>query len=144
MTDSGGGGAPGYLARQESEGDMTETSLATPRPVAARLPDRPMGLMESYRAARRNILGIIPARALDLPVLSGRTGPQRWHMLMEPAAIRRVLLERVEGLSQVRGDEVDPAARHRRKPVRGRGRPLGAGSGGPPRRPFCGAPTWMR
>jgi cytochrome P450 len=28
--------------------------------------------------------------------MSGRTGPQRWHMLMEPAAIRRVMLEAVE------------------------------------------------
>jgi cytochrome P450 len=65
-------------------------------PVAAHLPVRPMGILESYRAARENILGIIPARALDLPVLSGRTGPQRWHMLMDPPAIRRVLLERVE------------------------------------------------
>ncbi|MBF9059686.1 cytochrome P450 [Rhodobacterales bacterium HKCCSP123] len=55
-----------------------------------------MGVLESYRAARENILAVIPARALDLPVLSGRTGPQRWHMLMEPGAIRRVLLERVE------------------------------------------------
>lgn len=55
-----------------------------------------MGVLDSYRAARRNILGIIPARALEMPVLSGRTGPQRWHMLMEPTAIRRVLLERVE------------------------------------------------
>ena len=65
-------------------------------PVAAPLPGRPMGVLDSYRAARENILGIIPARALDLPILSGRTGPQRWHMVMEPQAIRRVLLERVE------------------------------------------------
>jgi cytochrome P450 len=65
-------------------------------PVAAHLPSRPMGLVESYRAARQNILGIIPDRALDLPVLSGQTGPQRWHMVMEPGVIRQVLLERVE------------------------------------------------
>ncbi|MFW5881832.1 MAG: cytochrome P450 [Roseicyclus sp.] len=65
-------------------------------PVAARLADRPMGVLESYRAARRNLLDIIPERALSLPVLSGRTGPQRWHMLMDPAGIRRVLLEAVE------------------------------------------------
>lgn len=76
---------------------MTDAAPDTPAlPVAARLPRRPMGVLDSYRAARRNILGIIPARALEMPVLSGRTGPQRWHMLMEPGAIRRVLLERVE------------------------------------------------
>ncbi|MDG4649068.1 cytochrome P450 [Roseibacterium sp. SDUM158017] len=56
-----------------------------------------MGLLESYRAARRNLLEIIPRRALHQPVLSGRTGPQRWHMLMDPPAIRRVLLEAVDG-----------------------------------------------
>jgi cytochrome P450 len=75
---------------------MKDLSERAAHPVAARLPDRPMGLLESYRAARRNVLGIIPQRALHQPVLSGRTGPQRWHMLMEPRAIRRVLLERVE------------------------------------------------
>ncbi|NKX43283.1 cytochrome P450 [Roseicyclus persicicus] len=76
---------------------MTDLTQHAPGlPVLARLPTRPMGVVDSYTAARENILGIIPARALELPVLSGRTGPQRWHMLMDPAAIRRVLLERVE------------------------------------------------
>jgi cytochrome P450 len=65
-------------------------------PVRALLPDAPMGLLDSYRAARRNLLEIIPQKALHQPVISGRTGPQRWHMLMEPAAIRRVMLEAVE------------------------------------------------
>ncbi|PWK60294.1 cytochrome P450 [Roseicyclus mahoneyensis] len=65
-------------------------------PVAARLPRAPMGVIDSYLAARENILGIIPDGALDLPMLSGRTGPQRWHMVMGPAGIRQVLLERVE------------------------------------------------
>jgi cytochrome P450 len=75
---------------------MKDLSEPSAHPVAARLPDRPMGLLESYQAARRNVLGIIPQRALHQPVLSGRTGPQRWHMLMDPSAIRRVLLEGVE------------------------------------------------
>ncbi len=65
-------------------------------PVRAHLPDAPMGLLESYRAARRNLLEIIPRRALHQPVISGRTGPQRWHMLMDPPSIRRVMLEAVE------------------------------------------------
>jgi cytochrome P450 len=80
------------------EGAMKDShDISGPRvPVAARLPGQPMGLIESYRAARANILGIIPERALELPILSGRTGPQRWHMVMEPKAIRQVLLERVE------------------------------------------------
>jgi cytochrome P450 len=76
-----------------------QTDLDQPagrRPVSAQLADRPMGVVESYFAARRNLLDIIPARALVQPVLSGQTGPQRWHMLMDPAGIRRVLLEAVE------------------------------------------------
>lgn len=76
--------------------DDAMTAGTPPLPVRADLPDRPMGLLESYRAARQNLLGIIPRRALHQPVLSGRTGPQRWHMLMDPPAIRRVLLEAVE------------------------------------------------
>jgi cytochrome P450 len=60
------------------------------------LPDAPMGIVESYLAARRNLLEIIPRRALHQPVISGHTGPQRWHMLMDPPAIRRVMLEAVE------------------------------------------------
>jgi cytochrome P450 len=65
-------------------------------PVRASLPDAPMGIVESYLAARRNLLEIIPRRALHQPVISGHTGPQRWHMLMDPPAIRRVMLEAVE------------------------------------------------
>ncbi len=65
-------------------------------PVAVDLQDRPMDIVESYRAARRNLLEIIPRRALHQPVLSGRTGPQHWHMIMDPPAIRRVLLEAVD------------------------------------------------
>jgi cytochrome P450 len=75
--------------------DIGPTQAAS-LPVGAPLPDAPMGLFESYRAARRNLLEIIPRRALHQPVLSGRTGPQGWHMLMDPPAIRRVLLEAAE------------------------------------------------
>lgn len=75
---------------------MTNAAPARHLPVAAPLPGRAMGVLDSYRAARENILGIIPEAALHLPILSGRTGPQRWHMVMEPAAIRRILVERVD------------------------------------------------
>ena len=75
---------------------MTAALRMSGLPVAARLPTRPMGLVASYLAGRENILSIIPERALDVPVLSGQTGPDRWHMVMEPTAIRRILLERVD------------------------------------------------
>ena len=93
-------------------------------PVRATLPEAPMGLLESYCAARRNLLEIIPRRALHQPVLSGRTGPQRWHMLMDPPAIRRVMLEAVRGLSEIRRDARRAGTGHRRQPVPRRRRPL--------------------
>ena len=65
-------------------------------PVSAALPIERMSLLESYQAARRNILEIIPDAALDRDIISGRTGPQRWHMVMMPKAIRKILLENVE------------------------------------------------
>ncbi|SDI96435.1 cytochrome P450 [Alloyangia pacifica] len=80
---------------------MNETTSPPPRP-AERLPVRaplvtePLGILASLRAARRNLLEIIPDLATRVPMVSGRTGA-RWHMLMEPGAIREVLLERVDG-----------------------------------------------
>lgn len=67
-----------------------------PTPVRAPLAQAPMGLWDSYRTARRNILEIIPQRALHQPAISGRTGPQRWHMITDPKAVRRILVEAVE------------------------------------------------
>ena len=39
-----------------------------------------------------NVLRIIPAQALEQPIISGRTFVN-WHMIMDPAAIKRVLLD---------------------------------------------------
>ncbi|RFP87424.1 cytochrome P450 [Rhodobacteraceae bacterium 63075] len=54
-----------------------------------------MSILQSLGAARRNVLSIIPKIATTQPVVSGRTGV-RWHMLMDPDAIRRVLLEELD------------------------------------------------
>lgn len=61
-------------------------------PVSVPLVTEPMSLLQSLGAARRNVLSIIPRIATTQPIVSGRTGV-RWHMLMDPDAIRRVLLE---------------------------------------------------
>lgn len=63
----------------------------------ARIPlhTKPLSLFQSLRVARRNMLGILPEIITERQVLSGKTGI-RWHMIAEPEAIRRVLLERVE------------------------------------------------
>lgn len=71
------------------------TPADTSLPVRVPLVDQPMGILGSLRASRRNVLGIIPRLATTQPVVSGRTG-KPWHMLMDPASIRRVLLEEVD------------------------------------------------
>lgn len=69
-----------------------------------------MGMLASLSAARRNLLSIIPEIATRQPMVSGRTG-MRWHMIMDPGAIRRVLLERVDNYpkSQVTKSLLKPA-----------------------------------
>ncbi|EPX86846.1 cytochrome P450 [Salipiger mucosus] len=66
-----------------------------PQPVRAPLATQPLGVLGSLRAARSNLLSIIPEIATRVPMISGRTGA-RWHMVMEPGAIRRMLLENID------------------------------------------------
>ncbi len=54
-----------------------------------------MGVWQSFRAAQRNVLELIPEVATRVPILSGRTG-KRWHMLMDPEGLKRVLRDRVD------------------------------------------------
>jgi cytochrome P450 len=66
-----------------------------------RLPVRPVhregpaGLLRSYRTSQRNVLELIPAEAFRDWSVSGAS-PGRFHMIMAPEAIRRVLQTRVE------------------------------------------------
>ncbi len=64
-------------------------------PVHASLSTEPMGILASWSAARRNLLGIIPEASTRQPIVSGRTG-KRWHMVTDPEAIRAIVLERVD------------------------------------------------
>jgi cytochrome P450 len=64
-------------------------------PVHVPLATHPLGVWGSLQAGRRNVLELIPEIATHAPILSGRTG-KRWHMIMDPAALRRVLRDRVE------------------------------------------------
>ena len=57
-------------------------------------PTRPLSLLETLRAARRNVLEIIPGLAYVQPMLSGRLGT-RWHMVQDPGALRRIFLDNV-------------------------------------------------
>ncbi len=64
-------------------------------PVHVPLVKEPMSLLQSLSAARKNLLSIIPEIAVTQPMVSGRTG-KRWHMVMDPASIKRMLLENLD------------------------------------------------
>ncbi len=64
-------------------------------PPKVPLATRPLGILETVRRARRNVLEIIPGLALRQPMLSGAT-VARWHMVMDPDALERILKDRVE------------------------------------------------
>jgi len=64
-------------------------------PVKVPLVREPWGILRTVQAARRNLLEIIPEIATRQPMVSGRTGA-RWHMVMDPGAIRRILKDRVD------------------------------------------------
>ena len=65
------------------------------RPVAVDLPRHEMGLVEVFRRARRNILEIVPEASLHQHIVSGNTAGQRWHMVTDPPALRRILRDKV-------------------------------------------------
>ena len=73
---------------------MTVKDTVLP-PVRVPLATEPLGVMGSLLAARANVLSIIPEIATRQPIVSGRTG-KRWHMVMDPEAIRRMLLENID------------------------------------------------
>ena len=66
-----------------------------PYPVRVPLHTQPLGILGSLSAGRRNVLELIPEIATHAPILSGRTG-KRWHMVMDPDALRRILRDKVE------------------------------------------------
>lgn len=67
----------------------------TAHPVRVALATKPLGILGSLQAGRRNVLELIPEIATHAPILSGTTG-KRWHMVMDPEALHRILRERVE------------------------------------------------
>jgi len=67
----------------------------TDLPVRVPLLDFDPGFFKSVSNMRDNILLAIPAQALEKPIVSGQT-LARWHMIMDPAAIKQVLLDRLD------------------------------------------------
>ena len=64
-------------------------------PPRVKLVTEKWGILQSLRAAQRNVLELIPEIALHQPIVSGKMG-KPWHMLMDPEGLRHVLLEAVE------------------------------------------------
>ncbi|TQS73543.1 cytochrome P450 [Rhodobacteraceae bacterium] len=64
-------------------------------PARVALAQAPLGVMGTLRAARRNVLELIPELATQAPMISGWTGA-RWHMVMDPDALRHILKDRAE------------------------------------------------
>ena len=67
----------------------------TSDPVSVPLVTEPWGIWRTLTEARQNILSIIPQIATRQPIVSGKM-VKRWHMVMDPAALRQILLERLE------------------------------------------------
>ena len=64
------------------------------QPVKIPLVTKPMSVLQSLASARRNVLSILPEIATRQPMVSGKTGI-RWHMVMDPEALKRVLRDRL-------------------------------------------------
>ncbi|MBY8977673.1 cytochrome P450 [Rhodobacteraceae bacterium NNCM2] len=58
-------------------------------------PHKPLSIPQVVRAARRNLIEIIPGLAYQQPMVSGRT-VARWHMLQDPGGLEYVLKDNVE------------------------------------------------
>lgn len=65
-------------------------------PPTIRPPGRPLGMFASLRETRRNVLSIIPQISFTQPIVTGETGPARWHMVQGPEGMRRVYLDNVD------------------------------------------------
>lgn len=64
-------------------------------PARVTLNRKPLGVIGSAMTARRNVLELIPEIATRQPMVSGKVG-RRWHMVMDPGALRVVLKDRVD------------------------------------------------
>jgi len=56
-------------------------------------PTRELGVIASLRAVRRNVLSVLPDLSFVQPIVSGRTGPSRWHMVQGPEGMKRIFLD---------------------------------------------------
>ena len=65
-------------------------------PVKVPLVVEPLTVLQTLRTARRNVLEIIPDICTKQPMVSGKTAMMRWHMVMDPSALKRVLRDNLD------------------------------------------------
>lgn len=65
-------------------------------PPKVELVTRVMSILETLQVARKNLIAIIPYIAVKQPIVTGKTGIIRWHMVMDPEANRRILKEKLD------------------------------------------------
>ena len=70
---------------------MPDDQAIKPEPVKVPLVKKPLTVLQTLRKARQNVLEIIPDICTKQPMVSGKTAMVRWHMVMDPEALRRVL-----------------------------------------------------
>ncbi|MCY4151987.1 MAG: cytochrome P450 [Aestuariivita sp.] len=93
---------------------MTSSTLDSSKqqqyPVAVPLVTQPWGIWRTLQAVRRNVLSIIPEIATRQPIVSGKM-VRRWHMVMDPDALRQILLENLSNYpkSEVTKNLLEPA-----------------------------------
>ena len=75
---------------------MPDGQFSRPEPPKVPLISKPIGIQETLKLARSNLLGIIPDLATRQPMVSGKTGIIRWHMVMDPDANRRILKDKLD------------------------------------------------
>ena len=72
------------------------SDLKVREPVKVPLVNEPLSVLQTLRTARRNVLEIIPDICTKQPMVSGKTAMLRWHMVMDPGALKRVLRDNLE------------------------------------------------
>ncbi|MEM6422030.1 MAG: cytochrome P450, partial [Pseudomonadota bacterium] len=72
---------------------MARDAAARPIPVTVPAPSGPQGLWRSWRAARKNLISIIPEPAFHQPYLQGGRG-SGWLMIQDPDGLEHVLKKR--------------------------------------------------
>jgi len=75
---------------------MPDGQFPPAQPVKVPLVTRPLGIMETLRTARRNLLEIIPDLCTKQPIVSGKTAFVRWHMVMDPDALKHILKDNLD------------------------------------------------